>query len=95
VNGNPAVPRARSVTPHAVFCLDFGKRLKALKRHLWSASRLNLEQYRARWDLASDFPMVAPSYAKRRSGLARLMGVGTETGRGRKKPLVPALAPGA
>ncbi len=95
VDGRPAVALARSITPHAVICLQCGKRLKALKRHLWAAHQLSLDQYRARWKLASDYPMVAPSYAKRRSELARSMGLGTETGRGRKKRSAPAPAPGA
>ena len=89
MDGRPAV----ALAPHAVICLQCGKRLKALKRHLWAAHQLSLDQYRARWKLAFDYPMVAPSYAKRRSELARSMGLGTETGRGRKKRSAPA--PGA
>ena len=71
----PAVPVKRSVTPDAIISLEDGKPYKSMKRHL---SRLGLtpEQYRAKWGLPSDYPMVAPSYAARRSELAKSLGLG-------------------
>jgi predicted transcriptional regulator len=73
---NPAVPIKRSVTPDHIICLDDGKRFKSLKRHLRTKYNLTPEQYRQRWGLASDYPMVAPNYAKARSALATKMGLG-------------------
>lgn len=72
----PAVPVARSVTPDAVICLECGARQKTLRRHLHSAHGLSPEEYRAHWNLPSDYPMVAPNYAKQRSQLARDAGLG-------------------
>jgi predicted transcriptional regulator len=72
----PAVPIKKSVTPDYVICLDDGKKFKSLKRHLRTAYGLTPDQYRARWDLPSDYPMVAPNYAKARSELATRMGLG-------------------
>jgi predicted transcriptional regulator len=72
----PAVPIKKSITPDYVICLDDGKKFKSLKRHLRTAYGLTPEQYRARWDLPSDYPMVAPNYAKARSELATKMGLG-------------------
>jgi predicted transcriptional regulator len=79
----PAVPIARSVTPDFLVCLEDGKRLKTLKRHLRAAYGLSPEDYRARWGLPADYPMVAPAYAKRRAQLAREHGLGRRAGRGR------------
>ncbi|RDJ19711.1 MucR family transcriptional regulator [Bosea caraganae] len=72
----PAVPIRKSVTPDAIICLEDGKRFKSLKRHLSSKFDLTPEQYRARWGLPADYPMVAPNYAEARSALARSMGLG-------------------
>lgn len=76
----PAVPVERSVTPDYLVCLEDGRRLKTLKRHLRAAYGLTPEAYRARWGLPPDYPMVAPGYAKRRSSLARAQGLGTRRG---------------
>jgi|AGTN01.1.fsa_nt_gi Predicted transcriptional regulator len=72
----PAVPVGRSVTADAVICLECGVRQKTLRRHLSAAHDLSPEQYRARWNLPSDYPLVAPDYAKRRSELALESGLG-------------------
>jgi predicted transcriptional regulator len=79
---DPAVPIKKSVTPEYIVCLEDGKKLKMLKRHLMSAYNLTPEQYRERWGLPHDYPMVAPNYAKHRSSLAKKIGLGT---RGRRK----------
>ena len=82
----PAVPVKKSITPDYLICLEDGKKLKMLKRHLKTAYNMTPEEYRARWDLPSDYPMVAPNYAERRSQLAKEIGLGTGgRGRGRKK----------
>lgn len=73
---SPAVPVAKSVTPDAVICLECGARQKTLRRHLHSAHGVSPEEYRAQWGLPSDYPMVAPNYAKQRSQLARDAGLG-------------------
>jgi len=72
----PAVPIKRSVFPDYIVCLEDGKKLKMLKRHLQSAYGMSPEQYRERWGLPSDYPLVAPNYAERRSTLAREIGLG-------------------
>ena len=72
----PAVPIKKSITPDYVICLDDGKKFKSLKRHLRTAYGLTPDQYRAKWDLPPDYPMVAPNYAKARSELATKMGLG-------------------
>ncbi|MEO7221166.1 MAG: MucR family transcriptional regulator [Devosia sp.] len=72
----PAVPIKRAVTPSAVICLEDGKSFKSLKRHLRTHHNLSPEQYREKWGLPSDFPMVAPAYAQRRSELAKASGLG-------------------
>lgn len=72
----PAVPVKRSVFPDYIVCLEDGKKLKMLKRHLQSAYGITPEQYRERWGLPADYPMVAPNYAERRSTLAREIGLG-------------------
>jgi predicted transcriptional regulator len=72
----PAVPIKKSITPDYVICLDDGKKFKSLKRHLRTSYGLTPDQYRAKWDLPSDYPMVAPNYAKARSELATKMGLG-------------------
>ena len=75
---NPAVPIKKSVTPDHIICLEDGKKLKMLKRHLKTAYNLTPEQYRERWSLGPDYPMVAPDYAKHRSSLAKQIGLGTK-----------------
>lgn len=79
----PAVPIKKSVTPDYIVCLEDGKQLKMLKRHLKTAYNMSPEEYRERWDLASDYPMVAPNYAKQRSKLAKQIGLGTRARRKR------------
>ena len=74
----PAVPIRRSVTPDHIVCLEDGKKLKMLKRHLKTAYDMTPEDYRERWGLAADYPMVAPNYAKQRSRLAKQIGLGTK-----------------
>ena len=72
----PAVPVRRSIQPDAITCLDCGHRQKSLKRHLMTAHQLTPDAYRTRWGLTRDYPMVAPSYAARRSELAKSIGFG-------------------
>jgi predicted transcriptional regulator len=72
----PAVPIRKSITDDYIVCLEDGKKLKMLKRHLRAAYNMTPEQYRERWGLASDYPMVAPNYAKKRSSLAKVNGLG-------------------
>jgi predicted transcriptional regulator len=74
----PAVPVKKSVTPDYIICLEDGKKLKMLKRHLKTAYDMTPEEYRERWGLPSDYPMVAPNYAKQRSRLAKDIGLGTK-----------------
>ncbi|GJD57469.1 MucR family transcriptional regulator [Methylobacterium dankookense] len=74
----PAVSIKRSITPDYLVCLEDGKKFKSLKRHLRSRYGLSPEEYRARWNLAPDYPMVAPNYAAARSELARTMGLGQQ-----------------
>ncbi|MGB8274638.1 MAG: MucR family transcriptional regulator [Alphaproteobacteria bacterium] len=76
----PAVPIKKSVTPDYVICLEDGRKLKMLKRHLKTAYNMTAEQYRERWGLPADYPMVAPNYTIQRSELAKQIGLGT-TGR--------------
>jgi predicted transcriptional regulator len=78
----PAVPIKKSVNPDYLVCLEDGKKLKMLKRHLKTAYDLTPEQYRERWGLGSDYPMVAPNYAKQRSRLAKEIGLGTRARKG-------------
>ena len=73
---NPAVSVRKSITPDYLVCLEDGKRFKSLKRHLRSKYNLSPEEYREKWGLPSDYPMVAPNYAKQRSELAKKMGLG-------------------
>lgn len=75
---DPAVSIAKSVTPEYIICLEDGKKLKMLKRHLKTSFNLTPEQYRERWGLPTDYPMVAPRYAKQRSNLAKKIGLGTK-----------------
>lgn len=80
----PAVPIKKSVTPDFIICLDDGKQLKMLKRHLKTAYNMTPEEYRERWGLPADYPMVAPNYAKKRSTLAKKIGLGRKPGATRK-----------
>ncbi|MFQ5774677.1 MAG: MucR family transcriptional regulator [Kiloniellaceae bacterium] len=72
----PAVPISESVTPDYIVCLEDGKRFRTLKRHLRSAFKLSPEEYRRKWGLPHDYPMVAPNYARMRSSLAHRIGLG-------------------
>ena len=78
----PAVPIKKSVFPDYIVCLEDGKKLKMLKRHLKTAYNMTPEAYRERWGLAPDYPMVAPNYARQRSRLAKEIGLGTRGRRG-------------
>ncbi len=73
---DPAVPISKSITPDFIICLEDGRKLKMLKRYLRSRYDLSPEEYRARWGLPADYPMVAPNYAKRRSAFAKEIGLG-------------------
>lgn len=73
----PAVPIKRSIFPDYIVCLEDGKKLKMLKRHLKTAYDMSPDAYRERWGLPADYPMVAPNYAKHRSNLAKKIGLGT------------------
>jgi predicted transcriptional regulator len=82
----PAVPIKRSVFPDYIVCLEDGKKLKMLKRHLDASYNMTPAQYRERWGLPPDYPMVAPNYAERRSALAKQIGLG-------RKPVEPVEEP--
>jgi predicted transcriptional regulator len=77
----PAVPVKKSITPDYLVCLEDGKKFKSLKRHLRSQYNMTPEQYRDKWGLPPDYPMVAPNYAQARSKLAKQMGLGQQRGR--------------
>ena len=79
----PAVPVKKSITPDYLVCLEDGKKMKMLKRHLQTSYNLSPDQYREKWGLPSDYPMVAPNYAKHRSSLAKKIGLGLGGGRRR------------
>jgi len=72
----PMVPIKKSITDDYIICLEDGKKLKMLKRHLKTAYDMTPEEYRARWGLPHDYPMVAPNYAKKRQQLAKKIGLG-------------------
>ena len=80
----PAVPVKKSITPDFIICLEDGKKLKMLKRHLKTSYDMTPEEYRERWGLPADYPMVAPNYAKKRSTLAKKIGLGRKPGARRK-----------
>ena len=82
---DPAVPSKRSVTPDYIVCLEDGRRLKMLKRHLRKAFNMTPDEYRRRWGLPVDYPMTAPNYAKTRSKIAKNAGLGTQPRRKRAK----------
>ena len=78
-NGQPqkaAIPVRRSITPDYIVCLEDGKKLKMLKRHLRTVYGLSPDEYRAKWRLPTDYPMVAPNYSKQRSAFAKKIGLG-------------------
>jgi predicted transcriptional regulator len=77
----PAVPVKKSMTPDYLICLEDGKKLKMLKRHLRSTYNMTPDEYRVKWGLAPDYPMVAPNYAARRSEFAKKIGLGRGAGR--------------
>jgi predicted transcriptional regulator len=81
----PAVPIRQSVKRDYIVCLESGKKLKMLKRHLMTHYNMTPDQYRARWSLPADYPMVAPAYAETRRDLAKAIGLGRAPGSGRKK----------
>ena len=80
----PAIAVKRSITPDYIVCLEDGKRLKMLKRHLMTHYGLTPDQYRQKWGLSADYPMVAPNYAEQRRTLAKSIGLGTKRKRTRK-----------
>jgi predicted transcriptional regulator len=82
VRPQPAVSVKKSVQPDYIVCLEDGKKLKMLKRHLKTAYNMSPEAYRERWGLPPDYPMVAPNYARQRSHLAKEIGLGTRARRG-------------
>ncbi|WP_428486891.1 MucR family transcriptional regulator [Rhodopila sp.] len=84
----PSVPVTKSVFPDYIVCLEDGKQMTMLKRHLMTEHNLTVDQYRAKWALPSNYPMVAPNYAETRSTLAKKMGLG------RSRTVVPAKKPG-
>jgi predicted transcriptional regulator len=88
----PAVPIRRSVSQDYIVCLEDGKRFKSLKRHLRTDHNMTPQEYRAKWGLPADYPMVAPSYAQARSDLAKKMGLGQarRSGGGAKSAAKPA-----
>ncbi len=77
----PSVPIRKSVTPEYIICLEDGKKLKMLKRHLRSTYNMSPDEYRVRWGLPADYPMVAPNYAAQRSEFAKRIGLGRSSGR--------------
>jgi predicted transcriptional regulator len=91
LNGKPAAPEAKpepkvpirsSIKPDFLICLEDGKKLKMLKRHLMTHYNMTPDQYRQKWGLAADYPMVAPNYAEQRRTLAKSIGLGTKRKRG-------------
>jgi predicted transcriptional regulator len=80
VNLTPAVPIRKSVKPDLITCLDCGKKMKMLKRHLDTDHQMTVDQYRARWGLPKTYPMVAPDYAEKRRALAVKIGLGRKPG---------------
>lgn len=89
----PAVPVKNSITPDYIICLEDGKGFKSLKRHLMAHYGLTPEDYRAKWNLPADYPMVAPNYAAARSILAKEMGLGRRTPMGPAKVTIRQRAP--
>src|SRR5437588_10137868 len=79
----PAISVKKSITPDYLVCLEDGKKFKSLKRHLRTQYNMTPDAYREKWGLASDYPLVAPNYARQRSRLAKEIGLGTRARRGR------------
>ena len=82
----PSVPVTKSVFPDFIVCLEDGKQMTMLKRHLMTEHNMTVDQYRAKWSLPSNYPMVAPNYAETRSTLAKKMGLGRSRAAPAKKP---------
>ena len=85
VRQEPAVSIRSSIKPDYIICLEDGKKLKMLKRHLMTHYGMTPDDYRAKWGLPADYPMVAPAYAEQRRELAKAIGLGRAPGSGRKK----------
>ncbi len=77
----PAIPIKRSVTPDYIVCLEDGRKLKMLKRHLRTTYKMSVDDYRQKWGLPPDYPMVAPNYARQRSAFAKRIGLGRRSSR--------------
>lgn len=88
VKQEPAVSIRSSVKPDYIVCLEDGKKLKMLRRHLMTAYDMTPDDYRAKWNLPKDYPMVAPNYAEKRRVLAKAIGLGTKGRGGGRKPAV-------
>ena len=86
----PAVSIKKSVTPDHLTCLEDGKQFKSLKRHLRTDHNLTPEEYRAKWGLPKDYPMIASSYSEARSSMARAIGLGQKKAKGRTRKQTPA-----
>ncbi len=86
----PAVSVKKSVTPDYIICLEDGKKLKMLKRHLKAVYNMTIQEYRSKWRLPADYPTVAPNYAKKRSSLAKNIGLGNR----KRKPAASAALAG-
>ncbi len=91
----PAVPIKKSITDEYIICLEDGKKFKSLKRHLSTAYNMTPDEYRAKWGLSRDYPMVAPAYASARSSLARQMGLGRKRDEQVAEPAPEPVAPPA
>jgi predicted transcriptional regulator len=89
----PAVPIRKSITAEYLVCLEDGKKLKMLKRHLRSTYNMTPDEYRAKWGLPPDYPMVAPKYAEQRSEFAKKIGLGRGTGRTAARRVPAGAAP--
>jgi predicted transcriptional regulator len=83
--GNVIVPAKKSITNEFIVCLEDGRKFKSLKRHLRTQYNMSPDEYREKWGLAPDYPMVAPNYAKARSNLAKEMGLGQQRRRVTKR----------
>jgi predicted transcriptional regulator len=86
----PVVPIKKSISEDYIICLEDGKKLKMLKRHLKTSYNMSPDEYRERWGLGPDYPMVAPNYARQRSALAKNIGLGTRARRKNVKPTAVA-----
>ena len=85
----PAVPIKKSVSPDAITCLDCGRKFQTIKRHLATEHGLSVDEYRAKWNLSADYPLVAPAHAEQRSRLAKELGLGSK-----RSPAAPAAPAG-